>query len=87
MQKNRNASVLYVPRSDVIQSEEGTIHTVYGVNAVAPDGTILSSHQDLFFDPAVAESFITRLNRTNLSMIHLPDVIEDVLTEQYAIVP
>lgn len=87
MQKNRNASVLYVLRSDTIQSEEETIHTVYGVNAVTPDGTILSSCPDIFFDSAAAGSFVDRLNRTNLSLIHLPDVIEDVLTEQYAIIP
>ena len=60
-------------------------YTVYGIDAVNNNGYILESHTDIFFDRLKAEKFISLCNDCELELIHLPDVVEDAITEQYAV--
>lgn len=69
----------YCMRQDVIRDEEKRPYTVYGIEAVGPDGKILLSFSDLFFDREKAKSLVTLCNDGELSLSHLPDVVEDAL--------
>lgn len=65
--------------------EEGTKHIVYGIDAVDKYGNILGSYTDIFFDRLKAEKFVSLCNECKLELIHLPDVLEDAIIEQYAV--
>ena len=78
-------SYTYHLRTDFILDEEGNKHIVYGVSAIQTDGTILMSVSDVFFDAQQAKAFVACCNQYEVSLIHLMDVIDDALTEQYAL--
>ncbi len=69
----------YCMKQDVIRDEEKRPYAVYGIEAVSPEGKILLSFSDLFFDREKAESLVTLCNDGELSLSHLPDVVEDAL--------
>ena len=67
-------------------SEIGT-YTAYAVCAYEKQTgmTILRSHiSDVFLNKADAEAFVTLCNHLHLSLIHLPDAIEDALASTYS---
>lgn len=72
-------------RIDTIHDEDGKKYTVYGIDAVDFNGKILESFPDIFFDIQKAEVFVNLCNENKLELIHLADVVEDALVEQYAI--
>ena len=55
------------------------MRTVYGIEAFAGNRLRVASVADVFFDKQAAEDFIELCNELKLSLVHLPDVIEDVL--------
>ena len=78
-------SYIYQVNETTVTNEDGIKRTVYGIDAVDKYGNILSSYTDIFFDKTKAEKFVALCNNCELELIHLPDVIEDIITEQYAI--
>ena len=71
--------ITYRLRTDKVFDEDGVFHTVYGIEAFAKSNRKVASVADVFFDKQKAEDFIKLCNDHRLSLIHLPDVIEDVL--------
>ena len=63
--------------------EDNNKHTVYGVDALDRFENVLESVADIFFDKLKAEEFIKLCNEEKLGLIHLQDVIEDVLEDMY----
>lgn len=70
----------YTIRKDEVQDESGQTHTVYGVEAWLGAKKIRCI-PDVFFVRRRAEDFVYRCNTYELSLVHLMDVIEDVLAE------
>ena len=68
-----------------VTDEYGIKHTVYGIDAVDNCGNILGSYTDIFFDRTKSEKFVALCNECKLELIHLPCVVEDAITEQYAV--
>lgn len=75
--------VKYTLRTDIVTDEENNKHTVYGVDALDRFENVLESVADIFFDKLKAEEFIKLCNEEKLELIHLQDVIEDVLEDMY----
>ena len=75
----------YRLREDAIHDEEGKEYIVYGIEAVNREKKILSSFSDIFFDKQKAEAFVSLCNECKLELIHLADVVDDAITEQYAV--
>ncbi len=78
-------SYIYYMRADTIYDEDGKPYIVYGIEAINPQGEVLSSFPDVFFDKQKAENFVKLCNDSSLDIIHLSDVVEDSITEQYAV--
>ncbi len=78
-------NTIYRLKTDSIYDEEGCLHTVYGIVAVDTFGRVIKSFSDVFFDKVNAEHLVTLCNREKLSLIHLEDVVEDALAEQYTV--
>lgn len=67
-------------------SEIGT-YTAYAVCAYERqngNAILLSYTSDVFLNKEDAEAFVSLCNRLHLSLIHLPDAIEDALASTYA---
>ena len=71
---------IYRTRSDVIFDEDGKKHIVYGIEAMTHQNIVITSVSDIFFNERDAQAFVELCNNKKLSLIHLPDVIEDILT-------
>ncbi len=65
----------YILRSDTVFDEQGIRHTVYGVNVPTEQISVA----DVFYHKAEAKDFIRKCNELDLSPLHLPDVIDDIL--------
>ena len=72
---------IYKLRKDKIVSEEGEVFMVYGIDAEnIVTKNIEVSIPDVFFEEKTAKEFIDLCNREELMIVHLWDVIEDVLS-------
>lgn len=71
--------VTYTLRKDTVTDEENCKHLVYGITAIDVYGNVLETFEDIFFDKQKAEEFIELCNEEKLELIHLQDVIEDIL--------
>ena len=71
--------IAYHLRCDEICDECGEIHKVYGIDAIDSEDNVVSSVPDIFFDISEAIKFVELCNSAELSLIHLPEVIEDLL--------
>ncbi len=76
---------LYKLTTDFVYDEENKKYVTYGIAAEDAFGKVLKSFSDVFFDKAKAEHLVTLCNREKLSLIHLEDVVEDALAEQYTV--
>ena len=65
--------------ADTLLNESQMPITVYGIEAVDADGRIAASVPDIFTSKEEADHFAHRCNALSLSILHLPDVIEDIL--------
>jgi len=72
-------------RMDAICAESGDQVPVYGIEAVSPEGEVLSAFPDLFFDREQAEQLVYLCNTNGVSLNQLADVAEDALVGQYII--
>lgn len=75
--------VKYILRADTVTDEDNREHLVYGITAVDTRGNVLESYEDIFFDKQKAEEFIELCNEEKLELVHLENVIEDVLEDMY----
>jgi len=71
--------ITYDLRTENVYDEDGALHTVYGIEAFTNKKAKVTSIADVFFDKQKAEEFIKLCNDLKLSLVHLPDVMEDVL--------
>lgn len=78
-------SYTYCLREDTIFDEDGKEHIVYGIQAVDEKRTVLLSFSDVFFDRQKAKHFVNLCNKGRLSFLHLANVVEDALAEQYTV--
>ncbi len=69
----------YTLKTDKIHSEENKLFLVYGIIAADSEKQVISSIADIFCDKIKAERFINLCNSRQLSVIHLNDVINDML--------
>ena len=76
-------SYTYYLNERVIYDESGKQYIVYGIDAVSSTGIILQSFPDIFFSKQKAEHLVDLCNNNKLALVHLLDVIEDALAEQY----
>ena len=76
---------IYRLNETTVTDEEGIKHVVYGIDAIDMCENILDTYTDIFFDRLKAEEFVALCNECKLELIHLPDVVEDAITEQYAV--
>ena len=72
-------TIRYILRTDTVTDEDNQRHTVYGITALDGRGAEISSFHDIFFDKRKAEDFIELCNSEKLELIHLADVVEDIL--------
>ena len=70
---------IFKTRQDVVCDEEGKQFITYGVNVVSGEGQVLQSIPDIFLGKQEAYQFVNCCNKNELQIIHLLDVIEDVL--------
>lgn len=66
-------------RTDVVTDEENQKYTVYGITSLDSFGNVLNTFEDIFFSKQKAEEFVELCNDEKLELIHLQDVVEDVL--------
>ena len=66
---------------ETIQDQDGTQHTVYGIQSVSSDENVVLSISDISFDSQKAKIFVDLCNALELSTLHLYDVVEDFLAE------
>ena len=71
--------VKYILRTDVVKDEDNKKYTVYGITALDNFGNVLKTFEDIFFSKQKAEEFVELCNHEKLELIHLQDVVEDVL--------
>jgi len=83
--KGNKMAYTYILNRSVVCDEEGHNYTVFGIDAVEASGRLIASFSDVFFDKLAAERFCILCNKCNLAPIHLQDVIEDALTDEYSL--
>ncbi len=69
----------YRLRTDTVFDEDNNAFLVYGIDAVTEKGEAIKSIADIFFDKDKAEEFIALCNKNDLSIVHLEEVVNDVL--------
>ncbi|MBQ8202737.1 MAG: hypothetical protein IJZ75_00450 [Clostridia bacterium] len=71
--------VKYTLRTDIVTDEENQKYTVFGITALDSFGNILETFEDIFFSKQKAEEFVELCNQEKLELIHLQNVVEDIL--------
>ena len=66
---------------DTVRDDDGNQHTVYGIQSVSSDETVVLSISDISFDSQKAQVFVDLCNSLELSIIHFYDVLDDFLAE------
>lgn len=70
----------YQTTTDVSLDEDNESVSVYGIEAVDRKGHVLRSIPNIFTNRDLAEKFVSLCNAEALELIHLDDVIEDLLS-------
>lgn len=78
-------SYTYYLNERVICDESGKQYIVYGIEAVSSTWIVLQSFPDIFFSKHKAEHLVDLCNKDKLDLVHLLDVVEDALAEQYIV--
>ena len=71
--------IIYTLKTDTVFDEDNNEYTVYGITALDIFKNVLQSVEDIFFNKQKAEEFISICNQEKLELIHLQDVIDDIL--------
>ena len=75
---------IYVTRIDITPGEIDGGRVVYGIDAVnTEDGSVLSSISGIFDDLKEADAVVHILNEERLELVHLPDVVNDIITKAH----
>lgn len=70
----------YTLRTDQLIDQQGTTHTVYGIDLIDPDNlTITQTIPNIFCDLPHAQQFLNLINRLSLSPLHLLDAVIDTI--------
>lgn len=75
----------YCLTEDTIFDDSEKEHIIYGIQALDKNGTVLLSFPDVFFNRQKANHFVNLCNKGRLSLLHLADVVEDAIAEQYTV--
>lgn len=70
----------YQTTTDVSLDEDNESVSVYGIEAVDRKGHVLRCIPNIFTNRDLAEKFVSLCNAEALELIHLDDVIEDMLS-------
>lgn len=70
----------YTLKTNKIRNEGDKVFTVYGITAIDEKNRVINSVDDIFVDKVKAERFIELCNKNQLSILHLKDVIDDVIS-------
>ena len=79
--------IVYQILQETLWNPEIGNYTTYAVCAYERqngNNVLLSYTSDVFLNKEEAEAFVTLCNRLHLSLIHLPDAIEDILAGAYS---
>lgn len=79
--------IVYQILQETLWNPETGTYTAYAVCAYERkngDDVLCSYTSDVFLNKEEAEAFVTLCNRLHLSLIHLPDAIEDALAGAYS---
>lgn len=71
--------VLYKVFEETVTDFENKTHIVFGIAAFNQKGEKIADIHDIFTDKYKAESFVQKLNRLEVSVIHIYEIIDDVL--------
>ena len=71
--------VKYVLRTDIVTDDRNQKYTTYGISAINNFKNVLKTFPNIFFSKDKAEEFVNLCNEEKLELIHLKDVVEDVL--------
>lgn len=74
-----NLQVKYTLKTDIVTDEENHAHTVYGITVLDNFENILKTIKDIFLNKQKAEEFIELCNKEKVELIHIQDVIDDML--------
>ncbi len=69
-------------RTDILHDDDGNSHIVYGVDVTDHYGRVIS-FPDISFDETVVSQLIRVCMQDNVSLCHLPYIIEDTILGQY----
>ena len=59
------------------RTDRGDVYRTYGICALDDDRHVLASYYDIGTDAVSAEHLVRCCNEGKLSLIHLPDIVED----------
>ena len=69
----------YTLRTNAIIDENNNEHIEYGIAVIDRLGNVLKTVDNVFLCKEKAQNFINLCNREKLELIHLQNVIEDIL--------
>lgn len=69
----------YIPCQSRVEIEDAGLCTSYGIQVLDEAGNEVVRYADVSSDEATVVALCARCNAAELSPIHLPEVIEDVL--------
>lgn len=72
-------NISYILHTDTVTDEEDQLYIVYGISAIDGKGAKQVSFADIFFSKRKAQEFVNLCNSEKLELIHLADVIDDIL--------
>lgn len=81
LKDKKTMNCTYKLNETTVYDEEGNAHIVYGVDVVDDHENIIESITDVFFERTKAEKVVKMCNKYNLALIHLRDVLEDIIDE------
>lgn len=79
--------IVYQTLQETLWNPETGNYTAYAICAYERQNgndVLLSYTSDVFLNKEEAETFVTLCNRLQLSLIHLPDAIEDALAGSFS---
>ena len=71
---------VYYLRKDYVTDDCGESVTVYGIDAADSRGYVIKRIPGVFFDADKAKHFIGLCNSLELSIVHIMDAVEDVIS-------
>lgn len=70
---------LYRVTQSKIVDEDGGEHDTYGIEAVGENGDVLERIDDICLCRSQLEEAVSKMNKGKLALIHLDDVVENIM--------